>query len=106
MEAKVKPTIVSFKSFLKKTRKIYKNLLFYYGKRDISIHHARIRMGCSLLNGHLNKMLHVTESLQCECGFHVESPRHYYMECPRYAGSRIKMIDNINLLTDCNIDRL
>ena len=61
-------------------------------------------MGCSLLNGHLSKMLHVIEDPKCECGFPIESLRHYFLECPRYTGPKTKLLDAINLVSDCNIN--
>ena len=104
MRAKIKPSIMSFKSYLKRNEKSKKNVLYCYGKRENAIHHARLRMGCSLLNGHLNKMLHVIDNPRCECGFHIESPKHYFLECPRYAGPRVSLIEGINQLTDCNVN--
>ena len=92
LQAKNKPSVKAFKSFLKKKEKSKRNLLYYFGNRKIGIHHARIRMGCSLLNSHLSKILHVIEDPSCKCGFNIESPRHYFLECPIYAGTPITKV--------------
>ena len=81
-------SVKQFKSYLKKMDKPKKNILFYYGKRKLNIYHSRIRMGCSALNGHLSMLLHVKDNPKCECGFAVETPRHYFIDCPLYAGPR------------------
>ena len=78
--------------------------MYYYGNREIGIHHARLRMGCSLLNGHLSKILHVIDDPGCRCGFHIESPSHFFLNCPLYAGQRIILIQKITEVSVCNIN--
>ena len=102
--AKSKITLCSFKSFLKKRDKPKK--LFYYGERNIAIIHARIRMGCSGLNSHLCLMLHVINDPSCDCGAEVESPKHYFLHCPRYIGPRIKLLNSLGRYTAVNINIL
>ena len=104
IEAKSKPTLSSFKYHLKKKDK--PNKLFYYGDRLPSLIHAKIRMGCSNLNSHLALILHVKDNPCCSCGFHIESPKHYFLNCRLYAGPRAKMLESINAITDCNINIL
>ena len=41
-----------------------------------------------------------------ECGQLIESPRHFFLECPRYAGIRNNMITSISEITDCNINSI
>ena len=48
--------------------------------------------------------MHVIDSSKCDCGFHNETPRHYFLECPLHAGSRMNLLNEINQLTDCNIN--
>ena len=61
-------------------------------------------MGCSNLNSHLTLMLHVKNDSSCRCGFNIESPKHYFLNCPLYAGPRQKLVNKISRLTDCNIN--
>ena len=101
-ELKKLPTISRFKSNLKpedKSRKI-----FYYGDRSINVIHARLRMRCSPLKSHLCLLMHVIPEANCECGALIESPRHFFLECPFYTGSRNKMIRKIENVTDCDIN--
>ena len=102
--AKSKTTLNSFKSFLKK-RDMPKKL-YYYGERRIAIIHAKIRMGCSGLNSHLHVclMLHVTDDPSCVCGAEIESPKHYFLYCPRYIGQRNKLINSLMRCTPVNIN--
>ena len=40
----------------------------------------------------------------CECGALIESPRHFFIECTIYAGSKNKMIKNKEKVTNYNIN--
>ena len=100
--SKTKPTLLSFKSHLKKKEKPKK--LYYFGNRKLSVHHAKIRMGCSNLNSHLSLIIHVKDSPACSCGFPVESPKHYFLNCPLHARPRAKLLRSISEFTDCNIN--
>ena len=68
--------------------------------------HARLRMGCSSLNSHLCKMLHVIDNSDCACGALLESPSHYFLHCPFYNGPRQKLLNIIEWYTACNINVL
>ena len=48
--------------------------------------------------------LHVINNSRCLCGSAIESPKHYFLECPIYAGPRQNLITTINNLTACNIN--
>ena len=72
-----------------------KTNLLYIGKRWPSIHHARLRIGCSKLNAHLNMNLHVTPSPQCRCGHPLEDPRHFFFTCPLFYAQRVTLMDTI-----------
>ena len=63
-------------------------------------------MGCSSLNAHLSLILHVKDDCRCACGHSVESPKHYFLECPLHAGPRADLMQTINEITDCNINIL
>ena len=89
-EIKLEPTLSKFKSCIQKKYK--PNKLFHFGKRKLSIMQARIRMGCSGLNSHLTLMLHVKNNSSCLCGFNIETPKHYFLNCPLYAGPRQKLL--------------
>jgi hypothetical protein len=63
--------------------------LYYHGLRAPSVAHARMRIGCSMLNYHLYNNLHVISSPKCHCILNVdETPDHYFTECPWYTFDR------------------
>lgn len=55
-------------------------------------------MKCSRLNHHLF-LLHVIDSAECICGFHIENNKHYLFECPLYSNIRNNMLKNIKEIT-------
>ena len=63
-------------------------------------------MGCSALNSHLCLLLHVKPSPDCVCGASIESPKHYFLQCPRYTGIRNELKTEITNVTDCNISTI
>ena len=69
-------TLFTFKCSIKKNQP-EANILFYYGQRWPAIHHARIRMGCSLLHYDLCYSVHVIEDPSCSCGAVLETAQHY-----------------------------
>ena len=94
-------SLESFKSSFSKEKDPMRELL-YYGSRWPSVHHARIRIGCSKLNSHLCYNLHVVPSPFCSCGHELEDPSHYFFFCPLFDVQRRKMMDS--LLHINNID--
>ena len=46
------------------------------------------------------------ENPSCLYGHALESPKHYFLECPLYAGPRAQLVDLVNNYTDCNINIL
>ena len=72
------------------------NILYYYGERWASVHHARIRMCCSKLNSDLFYKLHVVDNPSCSCGYHTENSYHYFFICRNYNESRTKLLTNIS----------
>ena len=89
----------SFKTALK-GQKIDKNELFYFGKRMPSIHHTRLRIGCSKLNVHLCYNLHVVPSPQCQCGSPLEDPEHFFFSCPTFYAQRLTLLNTINRISN------
>ena len=94
-------------------RKLFKNgpkanPLFYMGNRKMNIIHARMRMKCSILKGHLYN-LHVVDSPNCECGLGEEDVEHYIFHCPLYVRSRDVLFHNLRQVVNMNditVDRL
>ena len=89
------PSLDSFKGAVKGPKKT-ENKLYYSGKRIPSIHHSRMRIGCSKLNAHLCYNLHVIPTPQCQCGCLIEDPNHFFFTCPRYFAQRTSLF---NLIT-------
>ena len=81
-------TLIAFKTALKKDNDEQCNVLYYYGERWASVHHARIRMGCSKLNSDLCFKLHVSDDPSCECGHPLENSNHYFFTCQIYNEQR------------------
>jgi hypothetical protein len=71
---------------------------YYYGKRWPNIHHARLRLGCSGLNGDLHYNLHARNSPVCACGWQNENAHHFLNFCKRYDLQRTKLIDELKTL--------
>lgn len=106
LEKKQKKSFSEFKTIFI-NRKDPNQKLLYYGERWPSIHHARIRMGCSKLNEHLCNNLHVIQNPNCACGYPQENPSHFFLECPLYAALRIDLFNSITPITQqCTIKLL
>jgi hypothetical protein len=71
------------------------NELYYIGDRNTNIAHARLRMGCSLLNYDLHYNIHVIDSPSCACGYQFETINHLIFDCPLYIRIRNKLFENI-----------
>ena len=95
----------NFKSYLK-NKAGEKNVLFYYGQRWPSIHHARLRIGCSKLRYDLCFNLHVLEDASCDCQAVIEDAFHYFMSCPLYDEQRRSLRNVVLPLADFSIDNL
>ena len=80
--------------------------LYYFGERWPSIHHARLRIGCSKLNSDLYHNLHVVESPQCQCGSASEDAAHYLLHCQLFAVARQDLVNSVNLITNVTIHTL
>ena len=91
-----------FSSFAKETDPGHE--LLYYGKRWPSVHHSRLRIGCSKLHQHLCHNLKVIPSPQCQCGYRVEDPVHYFFNCPLFTKARRILLGSIHSVTDVEVD--
>jgi len=88
------PSYKSFKAKLMPTNPNSCAELYYWGDRQLNIQHARLRMGCSILNEHLFKN-HVLQSAACDCGALSESACHYFFECLHHTRPRAVLLDTI-----------
>ena len=83
-----------------------KPVLYYYGKRWTSVHHARLRMECSKLNFDLSCRLYVRDSPACRCGAAREDASHFFFDCPYYADIRNKLFAAVTEHAACNLKTL
>jgi hypothetical protein len=82
------------------------NVLYYYGSRWPSVHHARMRIGCSKLNSDLCYKLHVRDDPSCICGADIEDAHHFFMSCDQYNEVRVTLQRQISNISDFNLDTL
>lgn len=90
------PTLIMFKTKLKPHPQ--RNTQYYYGQRWANVHHARLRMSCSLLNADLCNSVHVLENPSCKCGWHTENFEHYIKHCPTFTEHRNQLIRELDEL--------
>ena len=81
-------TLGEFKRKLKEINNKPNYLDIYYGSRPCQIIHARLRLGCSDLNGDKFARF-ATESPACNCGHHLEDALHFFLICPIYHNIRV-----------------
>ena len=81
-----------------------RKVIYFYGERWPSMHHAKIRMGCSSLNYDLGYKLHVSNDPSCPCGAPLETALHFFLHCPRYTNIRFDMINEIEKQSRCSLD--
>ncbi len=96
-------SLEEFKMALKKMKK-EPNILYYYGKRWPSVHHSRIRIGCSKLNHDLCYNLHVIGEPNCSCGEEIEDAYHYFLDCPKYTDFRTDLFNAISVYEQVNME--
>ena len=93
-EVKTSGTLETFKNFFRKEDHEL-NVLYFYGERWPGVHHARMRIGCSLLRKDLYYNLHVVDDPYCTCGALLEDAKHFFLHCPRYNDLRVSLRDEI-----------
>jgi hypothetical protein len=83
----------SYGEFKRKLMAPPENLIFFdinYGSRKCQITHARIRLGCSDLNAHLDDR-YLIDNPKCSCGSRSERAYHYLFMCKNYTNLRSSM---------------
>ena len=105
------PSEDAFKArYLKQFPRPKKNHLYYSGNRTANIAHAKMRIGCSLLNYDLATNLHVIADSKCLCIMGVpETSKHFMLECPWYTAQRVQMYADLFMIPNLppiNIDML
>ena len=65
----------------------YNELFDFSFPRRASIYHTRQRLGFSCLREYLFKIYRCASPF-CECGIDIESVKHFFLFCPRYAAQR------------------
>lgn len=88
------------------TNKKPKNLLYYHGTRFCTVHHCRLRLGCSRLNSDLCNNLLVKHSAKCICGNNCEDVTYYFFHCPLFAVQREILMEKIDFVTDVKTEIL
>ena len=99
------PTYESFKNHLR-NKLDPANELYYYGERWPSVHHSRMRIGCSKLNSDLCYNLHVINNPTCQCGALSENTHHCFFECPNYQTQRDPLFQSLSDLNDIELNTL
>ena len=97
---------ISYDTFKTKLRKLYGssfNSLYTKGDTNGAINHSRIRMGLSGLNAH-RKKVNFIQNGQCDyCGARMETPIHYFFECPAFAVQRTSLLQNLRAIDGLNV---
>ena len=91
----------------------YETLFNFSLDRYSSIIHTRLRLNVCGLNYYLFKIGRIP-SPECLCGFEIESINHYFLHCPFFAASRLKLVssaahiigDRWNSMSELQIVRL
>ena len=99
------PSLSAFKAKVRPTRDCT-NALYYYGQRWPSVHHSRLRMGCSKLNFDLCYSLHVKDDPSCRCGARFETASHFLIECPLYTKERENLQKAVGIFDAFNLRSL
>ena len=96
------PTLELFKTHLKKKMK-ESNILYFYGQRWPSVHHARLRVGCSKLNFDLCKHLHVINYQTCSFGYKKEDAYHFFIKCPKFNDLRTDLYSSLSVYSHVSL---
>ena len=98
-------SLAVFKTFLRQNDNEMK-VLYYYGDRWPSIHHARMRIGCSKLQKDLFFNLHVSNNPHCSCGAPTEDAKHFFLHCPNYLDIREQLKQSMQGLMPVTVRNL
>jgi hypothetical protein len=102
---RLSPDVKSFKKSIKE-RHPEPIILHFYGQRWPAIHHTRLRLGCSKLNFHLCFGLFVIDDPSCRCGFHSETPVHFFFDCLLYNDLLVILQNIVEPIAPFNISTL
>ena len=95
-ELKDSNTLQSFKYHQKmaSTRNLKIPSYYFYGKRRLSVLHARIRTNCSNLNSDLFNNFLRPDPI-CSCLTEPETAEHYFFRCDKYNGQRLVLFHSL-----------
>ena len=95
-ELKDSNTLQSFKYHQKmaSTRNLKIPSYYFYGKRRLSVLHARIRTNCSNLNSDLFNNFLRPDPI-CSCLTEPETAEHYFFRCNKYNGQRLVLFHSL-----------
>ena len=102
IESRNVTSLHSFKEILRKNI-TERKVIYYYGERWPSVHHTRMRMGCSDLNFDLCYNRHLSNQPRCRCGAQMETVAHYFLECPLYSIHRNSLREVIEQISQFQI---
>jgi hypothetical protein len=80
--------------------------LYYLGKRHLTAHHSRLRIGCSALRFDLYDQLKVITDPTCACKGGIENAIHFFYDCPLYNIQREKLMGKLYTIATFNIGTL
>ena len=93
------PDFTEFKLKLKEKLKPKKFKHFHCGFKYPNTLHTQLRVGRSYLNCHLFPIgLSITKS--CQCGHHLESVEHYFLDCRLYDHARAQLVHKLDGLLE------
>ena len=106
-ETRLASSISAFKQMLHvKKDNFDSQILYFYGERWPSVHHSRLRIGCSKLNYDLCCKLHVIDNPACRCGAQNENASHFFLHCPLLNDLRLNLKDIVEKHSTFNIKML
>jgi len=106
-ETRLASSISAFKQMLHVKRDNFDSqILYFYGERWPSVHHSRLRIGCSKLNYDLCCKLHVIDNPACRCGAQNENASHFFLHCPLLNDLRLNLKDIVEKHSTFNIKML
>ena len=103
LETRSAESVDDFKRKLNSDKPVV-NSLFYYGKRNLQVLHARLRTDCSSLNKHLFDK-NIVQSPLCLCG-QIENTYHFLFVCPNFHTQRQTMFTTVGSITDISLRAL
>ena len=100
------PSVSSFKTSFNSNVQGKIPPYYYQGSRRWSVHHARLRMNCSILNYDLCKKMYVIPSAECSCGNPKEDADHFFYVCSKYDHIRPTFLNSLYDIGPSNLRTL